>query len=95
MSPNAATNDHGGWALFLDVDGTILEIAETPRDVCVPKNLKQLLNEVCLHLDGALALISGRVHGCERRAAGGYTFRPELDTRAARAGAQSPRRLCA
>lgn len=60
MSPNAATPEQGGWALFLDVDGTILEIAETPQDVCVPESLKQLLNEQCLRLDGALALMSGR-----------------------------------
>ena len=49
-----------GWALFLDVDGTLLEIAETPQGVHVPTNLKQLLDEVRWRLDGALALVSGR-----------------------------------
>lgn len=53
---------HGsqGWALFLDVDGTLLEIAETPQGVHVPASLKQLLDEVRWRLDGALALVSGR-----------------------------------
>jgi trehalose 6-phosphate phosphatase len=60
MSQIAAAQQHGGWAVFLDVDGTILEIAETPQDVYVPESLKILLNALCLRLDGALALISGR-----------------------------------
>jgi trehalose 6-phosphate phosphatase len=48
------------WALFLDVDGTLLEIAETPRDVRVPSTLKPLLVSLSFRLDGALALVSGR-----------------------------------
>jgi trehalose 6-phosphate phosphatase len=60
MSQIAATHDERGWAVFLDVDGTILEIAETPQEVCVPETLKRLLNELCTRLDGALALVSGR-----------------------------------
>jgi trehalose 6-phosphate phosphatase len=60
MSQIAATQQDGGSAVFLDVDGTILEIAETPQDVHVPESLKILLNALCLRLDGALALISGR-----------------------------------
>jgi trehalose 6-phosphate phosphatase len=58
MSESAPHNQ--GWALFLDVDGTLLEIAETPQGVHVPTNLKQLLDEVRWRLDGALALVSGR-----------------------------------
>jgi trehalose 6-phosphate phosphatase len=49
-----------GWALFLDVDGTLLEFAETPQGVHVPASLKQMLDEVRSRLDGALALVSGR-----------------------------------
>lgn len=60
MSQIAATHDERGWAVFLDVDGTLLEIAETPEEVCVPETLKRLLNELCARLDGALALVSGR-----------------------------------
>lgn len=60
MSPDAVTRSVGGWALFLDVDGTILEIAETPQSVHVPESLKQLLISLLLRLDGAVALVSGR-----------------------------------
>jgi len=49
-----------GWALFLDVDGTLLELAETPQGVHVPTTLKHLLEAVRWRLDGALALVSGR-----------------------------------
>jgi trehalose 6-phosphate phosphatase len=55
-----APNGQQGWALFLDVDGTLVEIAETPQGVHVPTSLKQLLDEVRWRLDGALALVSGR-----------------------------------
>ncbi|MGH8174790.1 MAG: trehalose-phosphatase [Steroidobacter sp.] len=57
--PGTAIHDRG-WALFLDVDGTLLEIAPTPQAVHVPESLKLLLNTLCVRLDGALALISGR-----------------------------------
>lgn len=49
-----------GWALFLDVDGTLLEIAETPDGVRVPAQLIRTLTEVAQRESGALALISGR-----------------------------------
>ncbi len=48
------------WALFLDVDGTLLELAETPEQVYVSERLKSLLSEVAERMDGAVALISGR-----------------------------------
>lgn len=48
------------WALFLDVDGTLIDLAETPESVYVPAELKVLLEEVASRLDGALALVSGR-----------------------------------
>ncbi len=47
-------------ALFLDVDGTLVEIAETPHAVVVPPFLRNTLNALSARLDGALALISGR-----------------------------------
>ena len=59
MSHDAATPD-ARWALFLDVDGTLLELAATPESVYVPERLKVLLNELSERLGGALALISGR-----------------------------------
>jgi trehalose 6-phosphate phosphatase len=60
MSPTTASDDERAWALFLDVDGTLLEIAPTPYEVVVTDRLKRLLNDAYLRLDGALALVSGR-----------------------------------
>src|SRR5262245_23892257 len=47
-------------ALFLDLDGTLLEFAERPEAVRVAPDLRQLLQSVARRLDGALAVISGR-----------------------------------
>lgn len=47
-------------ALFLDVDGTLLEIASRPELVRVPRDLPALIARVSGHRRGALALISGR-----------------------------------
>ena len=47
-------------ALFLDVDGTLLEIMEHPDDVRAAPRLRQLLETASRSLDGALALVSGR-----------------------------------
>jgi trehalose 6-phosphate phosphatase len=46
--------------LFLDVDGTLLEIAPTPHSVRVDESLRDLLVRVRAALDGAVALVSGR-----------------------------------
>jgi trehalose 6-phosphate phosphatase len=48
------------WALFLDIDGTLLDIAESPELVCVPPTLIGDLRRVSASLQGALALVSGR-----------------------------------
>ena len=47
-------------ALFLDVDGTLLEIAATPDAVRVDPHVRTLLRFLCLRTTGAVALISGR-----------------------------------
>lgn len=47
-------------ALFLDLDGTLLEIAATPELVVVPPALPSLLEHLHQRLDGALAIVSGR-----------------------------------
>lgn len=47
-------------ALFLDIDGTLLDIAPTPGEVIVPDGLGRVLQQVRALLGGALAVISGR-----------------------------------
>ena len=47
-------------ALFLDVDGTLLELAERPDAVAPHKTLPSVLRRLESALCGALALISGR-----------------------------------
>jgi trehalose 6-phosphate phosphatase len=47
-------------AVFLDVDGTLLEIAPRPDLVRVPVGLPDLLAQIAAEREGALALISGR-----------------------------------
>src|SRR5271167_2691667 len=47
-------------ALFLDVDGTLLDLAVKPDAVSVPEGLVGTLALVASKLQGALALVSGR-----------------------------------
>ena len=47
-------------ALFLDVDGTLLEIEREPGAVHVPKRLCEILEQLQSATGGALALVSGR-----------------------------------
>jgi trehalose 6-phosphate phosphatase len=51
---------HPNWALFLDIDGTLIEIAARPSAIVVPKTLPPLLSALSERLGGALALVSGR-----------------------------------
>ena len=48
------------WALLLDIDGTMLDIAGSPDDVLVPVSLVDSLSRLSLGLDHGLALITGR-----------------------------------
>jgi len=48
------------WALFLDLDGTLLDIAATPHAVVVPGDLVADLQAAAAALGGALAIVSGR-----------------------------------
>jgi trehalose 6-phosphate phosphatase len=52
--------DFDGDALFLDIDGTLIDIAPTPESVVVPESLKLSLTRMREKLGGALAVISGR-----------------------------------
>jgi trehalose 6-phosphate phosphatase len=47
-------------ALFLDVDGTLLEIEREPGAVHVPEHLCRILEQLQKATTGALALVSGR-----------------------------------
>jgi trehalose 6-phosphate phosphatase len=49
-----------GWAVFLDVDGTLLDIAGTPEGVAVEPGLPAALSALSTRLGGALALVTGR-----------------------------------
>ena len=59
--------DPDRWALFIDIDGTLLEVAPTPDAVSMPPGLVQTLERVERRFSGAVALITGRrVSGADR-----------------------------
>jgi trehalose 6-phosphate phosphatase len=49
-----------GHALYLDIDGTILDLAPSPEAVDVPVWMVPLLQRLARRLDGAVAFVSGR-----------------------------------
>jgi trehalose 6-phosphate phosphatase len=49
-----------GAALFLDFDGTLVELAETPESIRVASDLKALIHRLLRRLDGRVAIVSGR-----------------------------------
>jgi trehalose 6-phosphate phosphatase len=49
-----------GHALFLDIDGTLLDLAPTPDAVDVPPSMVMLLQRLFDKLGGAIAFVSGR-----------------------------------
>src|SRR5437762_1821684 len=57
---HAVPHPHDPWCLFLDVDGTLLELAATPDAVIVDPALLDLLTRLRDAAGGALALVSGR-----------------------------------
>ncbi|MGH8426591.1 MAG: trehalose-phosphatase [Gammaproteobacteria bacterium] len=48
------------WALFLDFDGTLVELAESPSAIRVPSELPKLLHNLIRRFDGAVAILTGR-----------------------------------
>jgi len=48
------------WAIFLDIDGTLVAIARTPQMVQVEPDLLPLLEQLRQGVGGALAVVSGR-----------------------------------
>ncbi|MBV9932124.1 MAG: trehalose-phosphatase [Alphaproteobacteria bacterium] len=49
-----------GDALFLDFDGTLVALADTPGDISVPSQLPKLLGRLAARLGGRLAILTGR-----------------------------------
>jgi len=56
----ALDNERFAYAFFLDIDGTLVEIAETPDTVRIDTRLPELIERLFCACHGALALISGR-----------------------------------
>ena len=56
----ALPRPHSEWALFLDFDGSIVELAAAPDRVQVGPKLPLLLVALSSALGGALAIVSGR-----------------------------------
>ena len=47
-------------AILLDIDGTLLDLMPTPREVWVPPGLSETLKQLTERTSGALAMVSGR-----------------------------------
>ena len=58
--PHALVPHLSETAILLDIDGTLLELMPTPREVWVPPGLSETLNRLVASTSGALALVSGR-----------------------------------
>src|SRR5437016_8727301 len=56
----AVLADPDRWAIFVDIDGTLLGVAPTPDAVTVPAGLVPLLEAVVRGLGGAAAILTGR-----------------------------------
>lgn len=56
----ALPNAQADWAYFLDIDGTLVDIAEAPDAIHVDRGLLDLIADLHRSCDGAVALISGR-----------------------------------
>lgn len=60
LPPQADRFDFHDWALFLDLDGTLLDLAASPESVFVPKRLIETLASLRAQMNGAVAILSGR-----------------------------------
>lgn len=77
IAPLAETRD---WALFLDIDGTLVELVDDPSAAAIDASTRELLDRLDRHLGGATAIVSGRTIASidslfwptKRRAAGLY-----------------------
>lgn len=53
-------DDISAHALFIDLDGTLIDIAPSPDEVVIAAGLPSLLARVTQQLDGAFAVLTGR-----------------------------------
>lgn len=53
-------SSRAAWALFLDFDGTLTEIAATPDAVTIDAGLPSILLDIAKSMSGAVAIVSGR-----------------------------------
>ena len=58
--PSSLVSHLSETAVLLDIDGTLLDFAPTPREVWVPPGLARTLNHLARRTNGALAMVSGR-----------------------------------
>ncbi len=58
--PHALVPHLDETAILLDIDGTLLDLMPTPREVWVPPGLSNTLNRLTERTSGALAMVSGR-----------------------------------
>jgi trehalose 6-phosphate phosphatase len=49
-----------GWAFFLDIDGTLIDLAPAPDEVVIPEWMAPALGALSARVGGALALVTGR-----------------------------------
>ena len=60
MTEHIRPYDVAADALFLDFDGTLVDLAPQPEEIVVPPELITLLQRIQQESDGALAIVSGR-----------------------------------
>jgi len=60
MTTPGLPHPRADWCLFLDFDGTLVEIADSPEAVRAECHLATTLSAIAVRLDGALAIVSGR-----------------------------------
>ena len=58
--PRSLVSHLSETAILLDIDGTLLDLMPTPREVWVPPGLTKTLNRLFARTNGALAMVSGR-----------------------------------